>query len=102
MDGTVTVLAGIYRTIGADFENLTAIVTGNVSLTGNNGANILIGNSGNNFFNPRGNDDTIQGGAGNDLVRLGGGGVPSYGNKVIDLGAGFDTLDFGEIGRAHV
>jgi Ca2+-binding RTX toxin-like protein len=28
--------------------------------------------------------------------------VPSYGNKLIDLGSGFDTLDFGGFGRSAI
>jgi Ca2+-binding RTX toxin-like protein len=100
--GVDTVQADISWTLADGFENLTLTGTGNISATGNNAANVLTGNSGDNFFNPRGGDDTIVSGAGNDTVRLGGGGVPSYGNKVIDLGAGFDTLDFGGFGKSAI
>jgi Ca2+-binding RTX toxin-like protein len=100
--GFDSVLSDINWTLADGFENLTLIGTANVSATGNNGANNLLGNRGNNFFNPRGGDDNIQDGAGNDWVRLGGGGVPTYGNKVIDLGEGFDTLDFGGFARSAI
>ena len=98
--GVDTVVSDITWSLADGFENLTATGTANVSLTGNNAANVLTGNSGNNFFNPRGGDDTLQGGAGNDQVTLGGGGVASYGNKVIDLGAGFDRLDFSGLAKS--
>ena len=100
--GIDTVLSDINWSLQAGFENLTATGTGPVQLTGDNDANVLTGNSGNNFFNPRGGDDTIQGGAGNDQVTLGGGGVPTYGNKLIDLGAGFDRLDFSGFARSAI
>src|ERR1051325_3942352 len=93
--GTDTVLSDVTWALADGFENLTLTGSANVDATGNNGANLLIGNSARNFFNPRGGDDTIQAGAGNDIVALGGGGVAHYGNKVVDGGAGFDTLDFG-------
>jgi Ca2+-binding RTX toxin-like protein len=100
--GVDTVQSDVTWNLADAFENLTATGTANVQLTGNNGANILSGNSGNNFINPRGGDDSIFGGDGNDWVRLGGGGVPTYGTKAIDGGAGFDTLDFGGFGRSAI
>src|ERR1051325_9408630 len=83
--GTDTVLSDVSWTLADGFENLTLRGSGNIAATGNNGANILIGNSGNNLFDPRG-----------------GGGVPSYGTKVIDGGAGFDTLDFGGFAKSAI
>src|SRR5262249_13142901 len=100
--GVGTVLSDIDWGLSDGGEKLTLTGTGNTAATGNNATNILIGNSGNNFFNPRGGDDTIQGGAGNDELTLGGGGVASYGNKVIDLGAGFDTLDFNGLAKSAI
>jgi Ca2+-binding RTX toxin-like protein len=100
--GVDTVVSDISWTLADGFENLTATGTANIALTGNNAANVLVGNSGNNFFNPRGGDDTIQGGAGDDSLTLGGGGVASYGNKVIDLGAGFDRLDFSGLAKSAI
>jgi Ca2+-binding RTX toxin-like protein len=100
--GIDTVLSDINWSLQAGFENLTATGTGPVQLTGNNDANVLTGNSGNNFFNPRGGNDTIDGADGDDWVRLGGGGVPTYGNKLIDGNIGFDTLDFGGFARSAI
>jgi trimeric autotransporter adhesin len=100
--GVDTVLSPIDWTLADGFENLTATGNAQVNLTGNNAANVLTGNAVHNFFNPRGGNDTILGGGGDDWVRLGGGGVPTYGSKVIDLGAGFDTLDFGGFGRSAI
>src|SRR3954469_612223 len=100
--GTDTVLSDITWALADGFENLTLTGSANVDATGNNGANLLVGNSARNFFNPRGGDDTIQAGAGNDIVALGGGGVAHYGNEVVDGGAGFDTLDFGTAKSAIV
>ena len=93
--GVDTVQSGVTWALADGFENLTLTGTAGADGTGTNGTNLIIGNSARNFFNPRGGDDTIQAGAGNDIVALGGGGVANYGNKVIDGGAGFDTLDFG-------
>jgi Ca2+-binding RTX toxin-like protein len=100
--GIDTVISDASWTLADGFENLTVTGSANLNLTANNAANVLTGNSGNNFFNPRGGDDTIQGGAGNDQVTLGGGGVPSYGNKVIDLGAGVDRLDFSGFAKSAI
>src|SRR3954467_15001144 len=100
--GTDTVLSDVSRALADGFENLTLTGTGNIAATGNNATHILVGHSGNNFFKPRGGDDTIQAGAGNDLIRLGGGGVPSYGNKVIDGGAGTDQVEFGGFAKSAI
>jgi len=89
-----TVVSDVDWTLGADFENLTMTGTGNISGTGNNGANLAIGNSGNNYFNMRAGNDTIQGGAGNDWIDMSAFGTASYGDDVIDGGAGTDTVNF--------
>ena len=100
--GIDTVVSDANWLLADGFENLTAIGPSGVALTGNNAANVLFGNAASNFFNPRGGDDTIRGGDAADLVRLGGGGVPSYGNKLIDGGTGFDTLEFGGFARSAI
>jgi serralysin len=92
--GIDTVLAGVNWTLSAAFENLTMLGTANLQVEGHSGANVLIGNSGNNFFNPRSGDDTIQGGAGNDIIGMSHQGLPGYGDKVIDGGAGFDRINY--------
>src|SRR3954471_14376860 len=100
--GTDTVLSDVTWALADGFENLTLTGTGNIDGVGNNDANVLIGNSARNFFNPRGGDDTIQGGAGNDWVRMGGGSVPGYGTKVIDGGSGIDTLEWGAFAKSAI
>jgi Ca2+-binding RTX toxin-like protein len=100
--GIDTVFSAVTWTLADGFENLAATGSAQMNLTGNNAANVLSGNAAPNFFNPRGGDDTIQGGAGDDWVRLGGGGVPTYGTKAIDGGFGFDTLDFGGFARSAI
>src|SRR4051812_16937287 len=100
--GIDTVQSSVTWALADGFENLTLTGTGNADATGNNAANLLIGNSARNFFNPRGGDDTIQGGAGNDWVRMGGGSVPSYGTKVIDGGSGVDTLEWGAFAKSAI
>ena len=100
--GTDTVLSDVTWALADGFENLTLTGTAIADATGNNGANLLVGNSARNFFNPRGGDDTIQGGAGDDWVRLGGGSVPSYGTKVIDGGSGVDTLEWGAFAKSAI
>jgi trimeric autotransporter adhesin len=92
--GVDTVVTDVSWTLGSDFENVTLIGTGNVSATGHNGNNVLVGNAGNNYFNARAGDDTIQAGAGNDWIDMSAFGTASYGNEVIDGGAGVDTVNF--------
>ncbi len=92
--GIDTVVTDVSWTLGADFENVQMIGTGNISATGNNGFNLAVGNSGNNYFNMRAGDDTIQAGAGNDWIDMSAFGTGSYGNDVIDGGAGTDTVNF--------
>jgi len=92
--GIDTVVSDVSWTLGADFENLTMTGTAGISVTGNNGANLAIGNAGNNYFNLRAGDDTIQAGAGNDWIDMSAFGTASYGNDLIDGGAGIDTINF--------
>ena len=92
--GIDTVVTDVSWTLGADFENLTMTGTGNISVTGHNGANLAVGNSGNNYFNLRAGNDTIQAGAGNDWNDMSAFGTASYGNDSIDGGAGTDTVNF--------
>src|SRR6185312_12842746 len=92
--GIDTVVTDVSWTLGADFENLTMTGTGNISVTGHNGANLAVGNSGNNYFNLRAGNDTIQAGAGNDWIDMSAFGTASYGNDSIDGGAGTDTVNF--------
>src|SRR4051812_23445452 len=100
--GVDTVLSDVSWALADGIENLTLTGTGNVAATGHNAANLLVGNSGHIFFTPRGGDDSVQAGAGDDLIRLGGGGLPSYGNKVIDGGAGTDQVEFGGFAKSAI
>ena len=92
--GTDTVVTDVSWTLGAGFENVQLIGTGNISATGNNDANLAVGNSGNNYFNLRSGNDTIQAGAGNDWIDMSAFGMASYGDDVVDGGAGTDTVNF--------
>src|SRR3954467_3225620 len=92
--GVDTLVTDINWTLGADFENIELIGTGNISATGNNSANRATGNSGNNYFNMRAGNDTIDAGDGNDWIDMSAFGTASYGDDVIQGGAGIDTVNF--------
>src|SRR5580765_7081106 len=92
--GIDTVVTDIDWTLGAGFENVQMIGAGNIGATGNNDANLAVGNSGNNYFNMRAGNDTIQAGAGNDWIDMSDFGTGFYGDDVVDGGAGTDTVNF--------
>ena len=92
--GDDMIVTDVSWTLGADFENLQMLGTGNLSVTGNNSNNLALGNSGNNYFNLRAGDDRIVAGAGNDWIDMSAFGTASYGNDMVDGGAGFDTINF--------
>jgi Ca2+-binding RTX toxin-like protein len=92
--GIDTVVTNITWSLGLEFENLTMTGSANITMQGNNLDNLVIGNAGNNIFNARAGNDTIQAGAGDDIIAMSPGGTASYGDDVIDGGAGFDTVDF--------
>ena len=100
--GIDTVVTSGNWDLGAAFENLTVAGTANTSHQGNNLDNTFIGNSGNNYFNPRAGNDTILAGAGNDSIDMSTGGTSTPGNKLVDGGAGFDTVDFNGYARSGV
>src|SRR6476646_5383549 len=83
--GVDTVVTDVSWTLAAGFENITMTGTGNISATGNNDGNFVIGNAGNNYFNMR---------AGNDWIHMSAFGTASYGNDLIDGGDGTDTVNF--------
>ncbi|MBH0204201.1 MAG: calcium-binding protein, partial [Nitrospira sp.] len=74
--GIDTVEASLSYTLGANVENLEltgAAVTGtgnalNNSITGNDGANVLIGGAGNDLLEGEDGADTVLGGIGNDRI----------------------------------
>ena len=92
--GADTVQSDITWSLGTAFENLTMTGTGNITMQGNNLNNLIIGNAGSNTFNARAGDDTIMAGGGNDRIDMFGNGFASYGNEVVDGGAGIDNMDF--------
>jgi Ca2+-binding RTX toxin-like protein len=92
--GVDTVLSDVNWTLGAGFENLTMAGSSSIAVNGNELGNFAIGNSGHNYFNLRAGNDTIQAGAGDDRIDMSNGGTASYGDDVVDGGAGFDTLSF--------
>jgi len=64
--GIDTVQSSISYTLTSDVENLTLTGPGAINGTGNDLANLLIGNTGNNFLDGGAGIDTMQGGAGDD------------------------------------
>jgi len=67
-EGKDTVFTSVsFNFYGAfNIENFTAQGSENINITGNDLANIIIGNAGDNFLNGRGGADDLQGGLGND------------------------------------
>jgi Ca2+-binding RTX toxin-like protein len=100
--GIDTVMTGITWSLGTAFENLTMTGTGNITMQGNNLDNLIIGNEGNNTFNARAGDDTIMAGGGNDRIDMFGNGFASYGNEVVDGGAGIDNMDFSGYAKSGI
>ena len=64
--GTDTVQSLLNHTLGAEFERLVLLGTGNLNGTGNSLANVLTGNSGANILDGGAGGDTMAGGLGND------------------------------------
>jgi Ca2+-binding RTX toxin-like protein len=90
-------------TLGASFENLTLVGSASGTLNGNGLNNVLIGNDANNSsINGRAGNDTMYGMGGNDVFDMSTGGTSSYGNDVIDGGAGTDSIEFGTNARSAV
>ena len=83
--GTDLVQAGVSYALGVFVENLTLTGTLGFSATGNNLANILIGNGGGNHIQGLDGNDTMRGLGGSDLLDGGTGG------DIMVGGAGDDT-----------
>ncbi len=99
-EGTDTVQASVSYVLEENVENLTLIGTGSLNGTGNDLANVLIGNEGDNVLDGREGGDTLWGGSalpmdsdiitsGNDTL-IGGAGNDTY---LFNLGDGIDTID---------
>lgn len=81
--GTDLVQSAVDFQLGTNLERLTLTGTDHIDGTGNELANILIGNSGNNVLNGGGGADRMVGGAGDDSYI-----VDSLGDTVIETLAG--------------
>lgn len=87
-EGTDTVESGVSWTLGNNFENLTLTGTGNINGTGNELANALAGNAGDNVLDGAQGADAMAGGAGNDGYY-----VDNAGDTVAEsLDQGIDTV----------
>ncbi|MDP3455040.1 carbohydrate-binding domain-containing protein [Methyloversatilis sp.] len=85
--GLDTVKSSVSHTLAGNVENL--VLTGSaIAGTGNDLANLIIGNAGNNILNGGGSTDSLRGGAGADTL------IGGLGNDLLDGGAGNDTYLF--------
>lgn len=76
-EGTDTVISSIAYVLGANLENLTLIGSAALNGSGNELANVLIGNAGVNSLSGGTGNDTLSGGAGIDTL-VGGTGNDNY------------------------
>ncbi len=101
--GTDRVDSAVSWVLGANMENLTLTGVGDTDGTGNDAANIIVGNAGNNRLDGGLGNDTLQGGAGNDTyvvnaandvtTELPGGGIDTVESAVTrTLGADIENL----------
>ena len=106
--GSDRVRASVSFNLGSNIENLQLTGAANINGTGNELANQLDGNSGNNTLGGGAGADLIKGEDGNDILNgdagadqlLGGDGADTLNggadNDILNGGAGLDTLNGGE------
>lgn len=97
--GYDTVKADVSYTLSTNVEKLVLFGKADISGTGNDGANYLIGNAVNNRFSGLGGDDILNGGRGNDVL-TGGDGLDTFifrsrsdMDTIVDFTHGEDTID---------
>jgi Ca2+-binding RTX toxin-like protein len=95
--GIDTVQSAIVWMLGANLENLTLTGSSAINGTGNELANVLVGNAGVNTLTGGAGKDTLTGGAGKDifdfnLIAESGVGVAAY-DVITDFLAGTDRID---------
>lgn len=88
LGGRDTVSSTITYTLGAFLENLTLTGSASINGTGNDLANLLVGNYGANRLKGLGGIDTLKGGAGNDILQGG------DGRDTLTGGTGNDSFLF--------
>jgi Ca2+-binding RTX toxin-like protein len=90
--GTDVVFSTVDYTLSANVETLGLQGSGNLSGTGNSGANAIGGNSGNNILDGGAGADVLVGNAGNDTFVFHAG--QANGDLVVDFASGADSLQF--------
>lgn len=84
-EGIEIIQSSVNWILGANLEKLTLTGSGNLSGTGNELNNTIIGNGGNNVLDGGSGIDILDGGSGNDTL------IGGLGNDVLKGGAGNDT-----------